>query len=148
MILDFIQIFRARRDKALASKLAVRFAHGQLLERATAPLLIVHIGLWAASIIAGVIALLLIVASETLHGAIGFAAIIPLALCILPAWVSLRLKAGLDRIRAIAAGYSDAQLDRLFDRDNPHATALPSGDKGELEQSTAQDNRDTTTDAP
>lgn len=148
MILDLIQIFRARSDKALASKLAVRFAQGQLLERATAPLLIVHISLWSVSIIAGAITLILFAASETIHGAIGFAAIIPLILCILPAWMSLRLKAGLDRIRAIAAGYSDAQLDRLFDRDAPHSPTPPSDNAGELIQPSPQDNRNPTRDAP
>lgn len=132
MILDLIQIFRARSNKALTSKLAVRFAQGQLLDRATAPLLLVHIGLWTISLVTGVIALVLIVASETLHGAIGFVAIIPLAFSIIPAWVSLRLKAGLDRIRAIAAEYSDAQLDRLFDHNNLHSTLPPVGVASEI----------------
>lgn len=114
MILDVVQIIRARRDKSLASKLALRFAHGQLLERATAPLLIVHLCLWTIAIIMAAIAATLIASAIKFHGAIMIVAFIPLAFCMLSAWLSLRLKVGLDHIRTIADGYSDSQIDRLF----------------------------------
>jgi hypothetical protein len=140
MILDIIQIFRARRDKALASKLAVRLAHGQLLDRATAPLLLIHIGLWTVSIMAGVIAFVLFIASETLHSALGFVAMIPLLFCLVPAWISLRLKAGLDRVRDIAASYSDAQLERLFAPDLSREPSPASDNMGETAPSVPPDN--------
>jgi hypothetical protein len=124
MILDLFQIFRARRDKTLASKLALRFAQGQLLERATAPLLIVHLCLWAIVIIIGAIAAGLILSAVKVHGAIIIVAILPLTVCFISAWISLRLKAGLDNIRAIADGYSDSQIDRLFNRNGADGHGL------------------------
>lgn len=120
MIFDLIQIIRARRDKSLVSKLAMRFAQGQLLDRATAPLLLVHLCLWATVFITGAIAMALIIAAIKIHGAIGIIAVIPLTLCIIAAWVSLRLKANLDHIRTIAETYSDSQIDRLLSKTAPH----------------------------
>jgi hypothetical protein len=116
MILDLFQIYRARRDKSLASKLALRFAQGQLLERATAPLLIVHLCLWILAIVMGAIAVALFITATQVHGAIMIIATIPLILCVVPVWVSLRLKAGLDYIRGLAESYSDSHVDRLFER--------------------------------
>ncbi|GHA91550.1 hypothetical protein GCM10009069_13410 [Algimonas arctica] len=116
MILELFQIFRARRDTTLASKLALRFAQGQLLERATAPLLIVHLCLWLVAIIMGAIATVLIMTAIKVHGAIIIVAVIPLTAGLISIWISLRLKMGLDRIRTIADGYSDSQIDRFFDR--------------------------------
>lgn len=132
MILDLIQIFLARRDTSLASKLALRFTQGQLLERATAPLLIGHLCLWGMVIMMGAIAVGLFVAAINVHGAIVIAAIIPLSISLTSAWVSFRLKAGLDRIKGMADRYSDAQIDRMFDKNEPtlpdrdiHGSAAP-----------------------
>jgi hypothetical protein len=148
MILDIIQIFRARRNTALASKLAVRLAQGQLLDRATTPLLLIHIGLWTVSIVAGVLAFVLLIASETIHSTLGFVAMIPLLFCLVPAWISLRLKAGLDRVRDIAASYSDAQLERLFPQNSPH-TPLPAlKSQGEMTPLARPDYDAKTRDAP
>lgn len=122
MILDLVHIIRARHNKPLASKLALRFAQGQLFERATAPLLIVHLCLWTIVIIMAAIAAIIIASAIKVHGTIMIVALIPLAFCIISTLLSLRLKAGLDRIRTIAEGYSDSQIDRLFTQhmdDNP-----------------------------
>lgn len=120
MILDIIQIIRARRDKSLASKLGLRFAQGQLLDRAAAPLLIVHLCLWVGVIIMGAIAAGLFAAAIEFHEAITIVALIPLAISLASAWVSIRLKTGLDRIRTLADGYSDSQIDRMFVRNAAH----------------------------
>lgn len=145
MILDLIQIIRARRDKSLASKLAMRFAQGQLLERATAPLLIVHLCLWTVVIIVGALAVALIHAAIKIHGAISIIAVIPLTLCIIAAWVSFRLKAGLDNIRAIADNYSDSQIDRLF---NKTEVRDPAPAPEALSAAPDSHNHDMTRDAP
>lgn len=149
MILDLIQIIRARRDKPLASKLAMRFARGQLLDRATAPLLFVHLCLWGIVIIMGALAVVLIIAAIKFHGAIWVIAIIPLIVCVIAAWVSLRLKAGLDHIRTIAEGYSDSQLDRLFSKTEARAAATnPDASDTAPKALPNAHNRDMTRDAP
>lgn len=114
MIIDLIQIFRARHDKALASKLAVRFAQGQMFERATAPLLIAHFVLWAIVIIMGSLAIALILAAIKIHGSLYVIVTVPLCISLAAAWISLRLKSGSDRIKTIANSYSDAQMTRMF----------------------------------
>lgn len=148
MIIEIFQIFRARRNTALASQLAVRLAQGQLLDRATAPLFLVHVGLWTVSIISGALALVLFVASETIHSALGFVAMIPLLFCLVPAWISLRLKAGLDLVRDIAASYSDAQLERLFPQDRPPTPMPASKSQSKMPETAPPDNPANTRDAP
>jgi hypothetical protein len=118
MIFDLIQIYRARRDRALTSKLAARFAHGQLLDRATAPLLLVHLCLWAAVIIMSFIFALILAAAIKTHWTIGVIGTAPLAIGFACGWVSVRLKKSLDQIRAMAAQYSDTRIDNLLNR-NP-----------------------------
>lgn len=114
MILDLVQIFRARKDRALASKLAVKFAQGQMLDRAAAPLLPVHVILWALSIVSGSLCLLLLYAAWQWHWTFILLATIPAFISVIAVKVSLRLMAGLDRIRTYAEGYSDQTIDTFF----------------------------------
>lgn len=116
MILDLIHIFRARRDKSLASKLALRFAQGQLLDRAAAPLLIVHLCLWGVAIIVSVISVLVIAAAIKTHWSVGIVGIVPLTIGVSCVWISIRLKKSLDHIRDLAADYSDSHIDRFLNK--------------------------------
>jgi len=123
MILDLIQIYRARRDKALASKLALRFSQGQILDRATAPLLLVHLCLWGVTFIMFVIVMLITLTALKTHWAVGIIGLAPFMIGVSCGWVSVRLKNSLDQIRSIAANYTDSQIDKFLSQH--HADPAP-----------------------
>lgn len=122
MILDLYQIFRARKDPPLATKLAVRLAQGQLIERMTAPVLLIHILLWMIAGIGIFLSLVLLWAALTWHGVAWVLFPLPTAPAIGAIYISLGLKRGLDHIKTLANSYSDKGVERVMAHaDRAHA---------------------------
>lgn len=126
MLIDLIQIYRARRDPAKAAKLAGRFAQSQAIDRLTAPLLIVHLLLWLIAILMGALTAGLLFVSVKVHGAIAILSPLTLIVAIAAIMISLGLKSGLDRVKDYAGTLGDRSVDRAvsygnsFRRENPH----------------------------
>lgn len=112
MIIDLISIFRARREPKVAAKLAARFAHGQAIERVTAPLLIIHIAIWLGVILMIVLTIMILTLANATHGSVGLLCIIPVTIAVGGAALSIGLKRGLDRIKDIAGRIGDQGIDR------------------------------------
>ncbi|GLQ19283.1 hypothetical protein ACFFUB_12755 [Algimonas porphyrae] len=112
MLIELIQIFRARRDPQRAARLAGRLAQNQAIDRLTAPLLLVHILLWGLIIIAiGVAAALLYLAAHS-HWSVGLATVLPITIAGLSGALSFGLKAGLDRVRDHAGRIGDLGVEK------------------------------------
>ena len=127
-----IAIFRARRDPALATRLAARLARGQLLDRLSAPLLVPQLLLGAVAIVCALLVIAALIGAVTLHWSAAIPAIIPLAVGVLAVVVLRGLRAGLARVRDAAERLTETGMDRVLpvppDADQPTpAPDLPSG---------------------
>ncbi|MEM9600302.1 MAG: hypothetical protein AAF926_04710 [Pseudomonadota bacterium] len=118
MIIDLIQIYRARRDPAKAAKLAGRFAQSQAIDRLTAPLLIVHLLLWFVVILMGVLTAGLVLMAVKLHGAIALLSLLTLIMAFAAVMISLGLKSGLDRVKDYAGTLGDRGVDHAVSYGN------------------------------
>lgn len=114
MLTDLIAIFKARRDPALAARLAAKLAQGQLLDRLSAPLFMVHLIAWAVVLTSLLLAGLFLAAAAQFHWSAGIPAVLPLAAGSLAVFVHVGLRRGLARVRAMAENLTDQGLDRIL----------------------------------
>ena len=117
MIGDLIGIYRARRDPKTAARLAAKFAQGQVVERVTAPLMLPLVLLWVAIALCAVLVALSLWGSASLHGSLGLFGIIPAAIGYVAFRIQAGLRAGLDRVQALADRYAERGLDHVLPPD-------------------------------
>jgi hypothetical protein len=113
MIGDLYAIYEARRDPALAARLAARLARNQALDRAFAPLFIVHMLAWVAISLCALLLAAGLMGALFGHWAWMIPALIPGGLGFLIWKVRDGLVRGEKRIRSIAEQISEQGMDRV-----------------------------------
>lgn len=131
MIADLFGIYRARHDRAAATKLAAKFAQGQVLDRVTAPLLLPLILLWVAIVVCALLVALSIWGYAALHGSVLMLGVIPAAIGYLAFRIQAGLRMGMSRVQTIAETYTDKGLDSILPSKADDDLALPPGTEPE-----------------
>ena len=116
MILDLVQIFRARRDPARAARLAAGLVRGQAVERAFAPLLLARLALLGVTVVCGIAAALLIWGAAASHWTVALPAILPAVIGFAAVTVHRGLRRGQERVEALAAQMADRGVDAVMSR--------------------------------
>ena len=110
---DLRDIYKARRDPALALRLGARLAREQALERLAAPLFVVHFGLWAVMVVCALLSALALFGAASLHWTVALPALLPAGIGYLAWRLNRGLGAGEDLVRRAAEDLSEAGMDRL-----------------------------------
>ncbi len=113
MISDLLAIYKARRDPALATRLAAKLVQTQAMDRALAPLFIVHVLSWIAIGLCGILSIAGIGGAIFGHWSIIIPTLIPIGLGIGFWKLRTGLSAGEARIRALADAMTSQSLDRV-----------------------------------
>lgn len=113
MIGDIIEIFKARKDPALAAKLGARFASGVAIERLSWPLMIAKFWMGVAILVCVILTGLLAYSAYQF----GWGFLMPLLLPAGAAYGFIRiwrgLNKGIERVKTAAQGFTDKGIDRL-----------------------------------
>ncbi|WP_409432106.1 hypothetical protein ACJ3XI_07745 [Litorimonas sp. RW-G-Af-16] len=113
MILDLINIFKARRDPVLAAKLGGQFATEQALDKFSWPLIIVKFWLGLAGLICAALIIMFIYAAYKLGWAAALPAFIPAAVIYLIVKIWRGINTGLERVKAVAQSYTNRSVDTV-----------------------------------
>lgn len=128
MIIDLIAIYRARKNRPLAARLAAKFAQGQALDRLTAPLFLVHLVLWLIIGIGSLLFLATLWLAVTWHGSALLPGLLPGGLAFLAFRIDFGLRKGMDRIKAAADSLTDRGMDKLL-KQPPESEQVPNSEQ-------------------
>ena len=113
MIGDIIEIFKARKNPALATKLGARFATGAAIERLGWPLAIAKFWMALAGLICSVIICGLLYLTFTVAQGFIWPALLPAGLLYVIFRIWTGIDKGLDRVKLAAQTYTDSGIDRI-----------------------------------